>query len=96
LDRQADGLQCGLEHLRQSRDGKGGWRTYPFWYTVLALAEMHFSAASNELRYAEPLLRPATTRSVRSGEYAMRRRQLASRVLDRLSVRSSGPLRAMQ
>ncbi len=88
LDRQAERLHSGLEHLRQSRDGKGGWRQYPFWYTVLALAEMYFSAASNELRYAEPLLRPATTRSERSGEHAMRRRQLASRVLDRLSVRA--------
>ena len=87
LDRQAERLSCGLEHLRQSRDGKGGWRRYPFWYTVLALAEMDFSAASNELSYSERLLRPATTRSARSGVYAMRRRQLASRVLDR-TVRS--------
>lgn len=86
LDRQAERLQCGLEHLRQSRDGKGGWRKYPFWYTVLALSEMDFSAAANELRYAEPLLRPATTRSARSSVYAMRRQQLASRLLDRLMI----------
>jgi hypothetical protein len=94
LDRQDERLRCGVEHLRQSRDGKGGWRKYPFWYTVLALSEMDFSAASNELEYAEPLLRPRATRMARSGLYAIRRQQLASRVLDRLSARAVRPLRA--
>jgi hypothetical protein len=93
LDRQDERLQRGVEHVRQSRDGKGSWRKYPFWYTVLALSEMNLTAASNELRYAEPLLRPATTRSAGSGVYAMRRHQLALRVLDRLFIRAAGPLR---
>jgi hypothetical protein len=81
LDRQDERLQRGVEHLRQSRDGKGGWRRYPFWYTVLALSEMDFSAASDELKYSEPLLRPAVTRPTRSGVYVERRQQLASRAL---------------
>ena len=40
LDRQGQRLRLGLSKLRAMRDGQGGWRAFPFWYTVLALAEM--------------------------------------------------------
>jgi hypothetical protein len=81
LDRQQERLQRGVQQLRQSRDGKGGWRTYPFWYTVLALSDMTFSDADKELTYAEPLLRAAAARRPRPSVYAARRQQLAARVL---------------
>jgi len=83
LDRQDERLRRGVEQLRASRDGKSGWRKHPFWYTVLALSEMDFKAAANELRYCEPRLRTAAKRGTHSGVYAERRHQLASRVLDR-------------
>ena len=83
LDRQDERLQRGVEQLRASRDGKGGWRKYPFWYTVLALSEMDFKAAADELRYCEPRLRRAAERVAHAGVYAERRHRLASRVLDR-------------
>jgi hypothetical protein len=86
LDQQDERLRRGVAELRESRDGKGGWRTFPFWYTVLALSEMEFGDAVSELSYAEPLLRKAAKRSGRSSEYAARRQQLASRVLERLAA----------
>jgi len=96
LDRQDERLQRGVEQLRASRDGKGGWRKYPFWYTVLALSEMDFKSAANELTYCEPLLRAAAARVARSGVYAARRRQLASAVLDRAFSRTSAAVTAVR
>jgi hypothetical protein len=32
------------------RDGKGGWRTFPFWYTMLALSEIELPGAGAEIR----------------------------------------------
>jgi hypothetical protein len=84
LDRQPLRLRRGIGHLRLFRDGKGGWRKHPFWYTVLALSEMDFGDAAKELRYAAPLLHAAVSRRAGASSYAARRRQLASRVLERM------------
>jgi len=78
---------AGVEQLRASRDGKGAWRKHPFWYTVLALSEMEFKAAANELRYCEPVLRAAAARVARSGVHAARRHQLAIDALDQAQSR---------
>ncbi len=40
LDRREERLRLGAAHLESLRDGRQGWRTFPFWYTVLALSEM--------------------------------------------------------
>ena len=50
LDRQDLRLRLGLSKLRSMRDGQGGWRAFPFWYTVLALTEMDRAEARGELR----------------------------------------------
>jgi hypothetical protein len=86
LDRQEERLQRGVQQLRQSRDARGGWRKYPFWYTVLALSEMTFTGGVEELRYAEPMLRAAAARRPASSVYAARRQQLAARILDRSAI----------
>jgi len=62
------------------RDGKGQWRRFPFWYTVLALSEMDVPEASRELKYAAPVLERAAG-SPAHGTYARRRRELAVRAL---------------
>ena len=84
LDRQDERLQRGARHLRSARDGKEGWRPFPFWYTVLALSEMDGSEASAELKYAAPALERAASRAARSGVYAQRRQLLAARALGRI------------
>jgi hypothetical protein len=84
LDRQDERLQGGLKHLRSMRDGDGGWRRFPFWYTVLALSDIDTSEAAKELRYAAPQLERVAEGRPGSTTYAMRRHALASRVLNRL------------
>lgn len=84
LDRQDERLQSGARHLRSARDGKEGWRPFPFWYTVLALSEMDGRDATAELKYAAPALERAASRAVPSAVYARRRHELAARTLARL------------
>lgn len=77
-------LRRGASHLRSLRDGEHGWRTFPFWYTVLALSEMDNAAAKAELKYAAPALERAAARKVPSAVYARRRHELATRTLNNL------------
>ena len=84
LDRQEERLRRGAAHLRSARDGRDGWRRFPFWYTVLALSEMTSREAKAELKHAAHALERAASRTVSSGIYAQRRQQLAARVLNHL------------
>jgi len=84
LDRRDERLQRGASHLRTVRDGKQGWRTYPFWYTVLALSEMDSREAKAELRYAAPALERTASRNPPSATCARRRHALATRTLNGL------------
>jgi len=84
LDRGDERLQRGASHLRSVRDGKQGWRKYPFWYTVLALSEMDMPEAKAELTYATPALERTASRNVPSATYARRRHELAIRTLNGL------------
>lgn len=84
LDRREERLQAGVRGLHARRDGHGEWRRFPFWYTVLALAELDLPSARQELKYAAPLLERAATRKPGASPYAQRRQQLASAALARL------------
>ncbi len=85
LSRPEERLRRGALHLRSVRDGEHGWRTFPFWYTVLALSEMDkmgMDEAKAELKYAAPVLERTATRSASSSVYARRRQELATRALN--------------
>jgi hypothetical protein len=84
LDRREERLRRGVLHLRELRDGDHGWRTFPFWYTVLALNEIGSDDARRELKYAAPALERAASRAVPSAVYARRRQELAARALNTL------------
>lgn len=84
LDRREERLERGAMHLRSVRDGEEGWRTFPFWYTVLALSEMDSNGAKAELKYAAPALERAAARATSSSVYTQRRQALATRVLKTL------------
>jgi hypothetical protein len=84
LTRREERLQRGALHLRSVRDGEQGWRTFPFWYTVLALSEMDSHEAKAELKHAAPALEHAASRAAHSTVYAQRRQALAARILNRL------------
>lgn len=80
LDRQQERLAAGIGSLRSWRVGEGGWRAFPFWYTVLLLTEVGGPDGQAELRYAAPALKRAATRSGTS-RYARRRPTIAARAL---------------
>jgi hypothetical protein len=84
LNRREERLRRGGLHLRSVRDGEHGWRTFPFWYTVLALSEMGTKEAQAELKYAARVLERAASRTAGSAVYARRRQELAVRALNRL------------
>ena len=84
LDRQDQRLRLGLSKLGSMRDGQGGWRAFPFWYTVLALTEMDRAEARGELRYASARIRAEAKRSAGSSPCAVRRNALARAALERL------------
>lgn len=81
LDRQEERLKKGIKSLRPRRDGKGGWRAFPFWYTVLLLSEIDIPSARAELRYAAPALKRAAAARSAATQYADRRRLIARRAL---------------
>jgi hypothetical protein len=73
----------GVTRLRRARSGDGEWRTFPFWYTVLALTEMDSIDARGELRYAARRLHAEAVRPPGSSIFARRRHEVARRALER-------------
>ena len=76
-------LPAGLRTLRSYRDGKGKWRRFPFYYTLLALSEMDLPRAVTEMRHVAPACERYLKRSAKDGKFSARRRDLARRVLEK-------------
>ena len=77
-------LDTHLRLLADTRDGRGGWRRFHFYYTLLALTEIDLPPAVAELRYAASLRRQPPRRSgTLPQEYLARRHLLWERVLAR-------------
>ena len=84
LDRREERLRIGLAKLRAARDGDGEWRAFPYWYTVLALAEMEGAASRQELQYAAARIESEAKRPAGATPYAKRRNAVARRALARV------------
>jgi len=84
LDRHEHRLQLGLTRLRAERTINGAWRAFPFWYTVLALAEMDGRQAREELTHAARRIEAEAHRPARPSPHATRRNTLARRALAHL------------
>ncbi|MBK7142520.1 MAG: hypothetical protein IPH75_10610 [bacterium] len=52
LKGEEEWLENGMKMLKGFRDGKGRWQRFPYFWTMLALSEMDFPAARQEMRYA--------------------------------------------
>ena len=75
-------LDKGVEALKAHRDGKGRWKIFPFYYTLLALSEMDTRSAVAEMRYAAKSCERLVNRKVtKRDKYTTRRRALAEKVL---------------
>jgi hypothetical protein len=75
-------LNAHIAVLSRHREGKGRWRRFPFYYTLLALSESDLPAAVEEMRYAAPACERFLRRSPKDG-FAPRRRAVVERVLAR-------------
>jgi hypothetical protein len=76
-------LAAHVEVLSRQRDGKGRWKRFPFYYTLLALSETDLPAAVEEMRYAAPACERFLRRSPKDDVFARRQRDVVERVLAR-------------
>lgn len=76
-------LVAGLRELKKNRDGKGRWRRFPFYYTLLALSELDFPEALTEIKYAAPSIE-RSVRKTPETRYEMRRKALMEHVLEKI------------
>ena len=81
LEDSRNRLAAGLRSLKSRRDGKGGWRIFPFYYTLLVLSEIDLPLAVEEMRYTSNVCERYLRRSFKDNRIAQRRRTLIERVL---------------
>lgn len=84
LDRHEERLAKGVRRLKTLRDGEGKWTRMPFWYTVLALADIDLAEARAELKYAGALIERTAAKSRARDEWEQRRVALARRAAGRI------------
>ncbi len=77
-------LAAGMKALMSRRDGKSRWRTFPFYYTLSALAQIDLPAAKSEIKYAALSVERFLRRKPKSGSYDKRRRVVAEMVLAKI------------
>jgi hypothetical protein len=83
FNRREERLANGVRHLKKQRDDIGGWTRFPFWYTVLALAEIDLPEAKAELKHVRAKIERAAEKQTTRDEYARRRVELARRCIAR-------------
>jgi hypothetical protein len=76
-------LTNGLKTLKSFRDGKGRWKKFPFYYTLLVLNEMKLPAARKEIQYAAPACERLLKRKTKKDKINKRRHILAKRILEK-------------
>ena len=83
LTRGRERLAAGVELLKVYRDRDGGWRRFPFHYTLLALTGMNGKGVVDEMQVAAPRLEQMLKRRGRGDRFDLRRRAVAERILAR-------------
>jgi hypothetical protein len=74
-------LNAHIAVLSQHRDGKGRWRRFPFYYTLLVLSETDLPAAVGEMRYAVSACERVLRRFPKDDVFALRQRAVVEGVL---------------
>jgi len=84
LDKNEARLTAGIAALNSLRAGKGKWRRFPFYYTLLALNEIDMKPAQEEMRYAALAMENYLKRVKVTDKYAGRRRRLFENILTKI------------
>lgn len=74
-------FENGIKYLKSLRDGKGKWKRFPFFYTLLALTDINLPSAEEELIYASGICKKYLNRKITDDVYVKRKREIAERVL---------------
>jgi len=81
LSRAEARLAQGMKDMKARRLSTGKWRSFPFFYAVLALTGIDLPGARAELRYAAPVLERYLQRAATDTVISRRRHTLAERAL---------------
>ena len=76
-------LAAAIKTLKSFRDGRGRWKRFPFYYTLLVLNEIELPIARKEMQYAAPACERLLKRQTKRDKISRRRRTLAERILER-------------
>jgi hypothetical protein len=80
-------LDTGMKALRKYRDGQGGWKYWPFHYTLLTLSEMTIPSAREELLYSATACEQALSRRwSKANPYSRRRRIVMERAIEKANT----------
>jgi hypothetical protein len=76
-------LAAGMKTLKSLRDGRGQWKRFPFYYTLLVLNGIELPGARKEMQYAAPACERLLKRQTKRDKINKRRRILAERILEK-------------
>ncbi|MGY5873057.1 MAG: hypothetical protein RTV72_12480, partial [Candidatus Thorarchaeota archaeon] len=76
-------LERMIAKLSKFRDGKGGWKGFPYFFTLSVLAEIESSLADDELHYALAFTDQRFRRSRSEEPYTSRRTEILGRLQTR-------------
>ncbi|MBN2461316.1 MAG: hypothetical protein JXB60_06880 [Candidatus Cloacimonetes bacterium] len=82
FDNQKMRLYDGIKILKKSRDGKGGWKRFPYYYTLMTFLDFDRNMIREELEYGLPRLERLQKRKAQN-IYQERRIDLIERLLER-------------
>ena len=74
-------LTNAIKTLKSFRDGKGRWKKFPFYYTLLVLDSMELPAAHKEMQYAAAACERILKKQSKKDRISRRRRMLAEKIL---------------
>jgi hypothetical protein len=84
LDRKEERWAGGLKRLRTFRTANGKWSSFPFWYTLSAMAEMDIPQVKAEIKYVAATLERAAKRTTAKTRFDERRAEIARRCLAKI------------
>jgi hypothetical protein len=84
LDYSEERLSNGLQFLKSLRDGKGRWRRFPFYYTLLALSEIDLPGVKEEFQYASQSMERTLNKTSKADPFGSRRKRLVEGILSTL------------
>jgi hypothetical protein len=82
LEKGEQMLAMGMKELKRRRDGKGRWKAFPFYYTLLVLSEIELPLSVEEMRYTAPVCERYLRMAPKKDKISGRRRRLVKRILE--------------